>query len=619
LSRKWLLIAIIIALALVALAWGIGGEIRKLARQSPIESAGFVGAEACRDCHEDRHASWYRTWHRTMTQQASEKSVLGAFDGQTLNAFGGLVQPLKRANGFAFRYLDPQSGAAQAELPIGRTVGSHRYQQYLTKLDDGSGRWYRLHYLWHVGEQRWVHMNAVFLGDDRQPFDAQVASWNNNCIFCHNAGAEPRATNLDALRARAAAGEQFQARDEMTFDSTVSDLGIGCESCHGPGAEHVARNQSWSRQVALKLVGGEDPTIVNAKRLASERSTQICGACHAGRAPKDAAMLERWMTSGQTYRAGENLNDHVDVLWSHSAAPAHLPDLFANRFWGDGTPRLTAYEYQGMVQSKCFEASDLTCITCHSMHTGDPAGMLTERNRGDAPCLKCHQAFSGDAQAAHTRHPLKSPASRCVNCHMPNAVYGVMQIKRTHRIASPDVTQSAAAGKPDACTNCHGDRSLAWAQDELNKGWGVAPSGPVIRRDGAPADVPDAIASLLAGDPVQQAIAAHQPGWAANTLPLDQLAALMPWLALALEDDRPAVRRFARNSLLALVAREPSRWPGIASALKAFDFTGPVNARGLLVAQIRQQLPALSADQLALAAELRRLGSAQEKQIDIGE
>lgn len=609
--------ALIVALGLWA-GSRVLGAYRALDRVAPIAEVAFVGEQACRDCHEDRHASWFKTYHRTMTQAATGQSVSGRFDGQTLQAFGGQMRPQQRGGKYFFDYFDPRDGAALASLEIKRTVGSHRYQQYLMQADDGSGAWFRLHYLWHMGDQRWVHMNAVFLGDDQQPYDAQVASWNNNCIFCHNTGARPGANNLDALRARAASGEQFRARDEMAYDSNVADLGISCESCHGPGAEHVSRNADVFRRIALKLNGGIDPTIINAKRLAAERSTQVCGSCHAGRAPKDALMLEQWMTTGQGYRAGENLNEHVDVLWAHTPAPlGGDPNLFSNRFWGDGSVRLTAYEYQGMTRSKCFEEAELSCINCHSMHAGDPAGMLLPQNRGNAPCLKCHQEKGGEQLAAHTQHAADSKATLCINCHMPNAVYGVMSIKRSHQIDVPNAAAAAAAGKPNACTNCHVDRSLVWAQQQTAQLWKRPDATAIVRRDGADANIPDGIASLLAGDPVQQAVAANQAGWIDNEVPLTQLQTVVPYLIAALRDDRPAIRRFASNSLTALDARAKNAL-GFAAQLKTFDFTGPAADREKIVSAL-ESVNGANAPDAELLATLQALGQQQSKQIDIGE
>jgi hypothetical protein len=54
-----------------------------LERPLSVRGAAFVGSDACRRCHAEQHATWYRTFHRTMTQEASTESVLGDFDGAT--------------------------------------------------------------------------------------------------------------------------------------------------------------------------------------------------------------------------------------------------------------------------------------------------------------------------------------------------------------------------------------------------------------------------------------------------------------------------------------------------------------------------------------------------------
>ena len=39
------------------------------------EVPGYIGSEACRECHADQHASWHRSYHRTMTQLAVPGAV----------------------------------------------------------------------------------------------------------------------------------------------------------------------------------------------------------------------------------------------------------------------------------------------------------------------------------------------------------------------------------------------------------------------------------------------------------------------------------------------------------------------------------------------------------------
>ena len=57
------------------------------------------------------------------------------------------------------------------DVDVDLTVGSHRYQQYVARIDRGGGpleRW-RLPVAWHVGEARWIPMRAAFLTPDGTP------------------------------------------------------------------------------------------------------------------------------------------------------------------------------------------------------------------------------------------------------------------------------------------------------------------------------------------------------------------------------------------------------------------------------------------------------------------
>jgi len=582
----------------------------------------WVGADSCRDCHEERHESWHRTYHRSMTQVATAETVLGDFDGAPRTWWGMTIRPVKRNGQFWFDYYRaPTDAVPIASHRIVRTVGSHRYQQYLTReaTRDGNsaaGNHYRLHMLWHIEEQRWIHMNAVFLGPDDQSFDHQVALWNQNCIFCHNTGPEPGLQNYAELQQRAARGEVVSLDQQADFQSAVVDLGIACESCHGPGAEHVRRNQSFIARQWHRLVG--DASIVNPDELGQQASVEVCAQCHAQRAPKPA-LIKDWITSGPAYRAGGDLLATVDPVWIDTPPPAGSdPDLFRLRFWPDGTPRLTAYEYQGLAQSECYLQSDsLTCNSCHSMHGGDPAGMMTDWQRSDAPCLECHQQFA-DNPAQHTRHAPDSEASRCVSCHMPKMVYGVMTFHRSHRIEVPQPARHAAQQRPNACNLCHLEQTYSWAQQQTERLWPQLGSSSLLVNNSVPAGAQE----LLAGDPVQRALAAWSlaqrleqtdtPASAWDELLLDSM----------LLDDYPAVRRFASHALLANTVSQ-SRLQG----LTGYDFMADQASRQQQLRPLLEPdpdaagMPAAQPFSLnpALIAQLRKLGVEKSAGIDVGE
>lgn len=524
----------------------------------------WAGSERCYGCHRDQYASWHRTYHRSMTQTATPETVEGRFDGRPVTYWGATVVPIRRDGAYWFDYYLPGREDRVASYRIERTVGSNVYQQYLTRAEGQGGTYFRLHLLWHIRDRRWVHMNGVFLGPDDQPFDANVTVWNHNCIFCHNTGPEPGVVNYDEMLARAAAGEPVNAGDEARYHSHVAELGIACESCHGPGAEHVAKQDKLLTRWWYTLTGAADDSIVHPGRLDAEAATQVCGQCHGQRIPKDNETLQRFIDDGPVYRPGDDLFESVELVWPDTRLPTsgHAGDLFRLRFWDEGTPRLTAYEYQGLLLSECHTQGGMTCMNCHAMHDGDIQGMIPDSARGNEPCLACHQDLAEDV-TAHTRHPAGSPGSTCYNCHMPEIVYGVMDIHRSHHIENPRPAAHAAAGRPNACNLCHLDRSAAWAEEQTARLWGGRAES-VNRADGLAAETAGGIAGLYAGDPVVRAVTAVAVDRALQA-GYPSPRAWKPHLLNAMSDNYPAIRRFAARALRRVSGE-------LADELEAFDF-----------------------------------------------
>ena len=588
---------ILLAAALLLAGAGVAARAA-LADPPPRDRNGFVGSITCQSCHADHHASWKRTYHRTMTQEASAKSVQGRFDGQTVKAWGALVRPVQRDGGYYFDYLRPDGSLAQS-VKLERTVGSHRYQQYLSK--DADGRYARMHLIWHRGDARWVHYNGAFLYDDHQGFNQHAAVWNPNCIFCHNTGVNPNITNEDALWKRAMRGEPFNFINAAHWDSQVAELGIACEACHGPGATHADANRNPLRRYWMRWQDRADPTITNPQRLTPARGAEVCGQCHGQRQPVKLDQATEWLRKGPSYRAGDVLAEHASLVFQDTPSPG-APDLFRLRFWKDGTPRLSAYEMQGLLQSTCYTKGGATCIGCHEAHGGDPAGMITDQNRAGASCSGCHAEAA--ALPAHAAHGKASPATNCVDCHMPKMVYGVMEIHRSHRIRSPEPLKAAGNQLPDACTGCHGNRPAQWAADAIAL-WKGLPAGATGET------IPENLRQLFEGDPVQRAVAAKLAGIEKSALSNAERAAQLPLLFAAMEDGYPAVRRFAQQS--ARVSAGKLALPALADRLASFDFVGPAGERAEALRAIRAAAPAPTAPVDRLGALLNADGSANEE------
>jgi hypothetical protein len=525
-----------------------------------LERAGeYVGAQACRACHPEQHATWDATFHSSMTQLPTPESVRGRFDGESVTLFGGTARPFERGGEFCIEL--PAIGPEPARTAtVALAVGSRRYQQYFELVGDAVGGAYRrLPLVWHIGDGRWMHMNGVFLAPDNNDWSRHLSLWNENCIFCHNTAPTPR-LELTHDAASGAASKRF--------DSAVADLGISCEACHGPGGAHVEAQRSPLARYGAHLSGAGDPTIVNPLDLDHAAANALCGQCHSQRLPSPPEKIWTYMDSGPTFRPGDTLVGHVEPIRRDTPALDEAAGRsFGERFWSDGTARLTAYEYLGVTQSPCFQGEQYSCFSCHVMHGGDVHGQLEPRMRGDAACTQCHAEIAADVRA-HTRHDPAGAGSRCLDCHMPHMVYGVVEIHRSHRVESPDTRRDVEGGRPHACTLCHADRDALWAADRMREGWGEGYGRPERRPDGAPLDIPEALASLHAGDAVQRAVYAWRLGRPETALDSQGRVAAALHLLVALGDGYPSVRVLARRSLLALDAELAL---GIAASVEAFD------------------------------------------------
>ncbi|MDH5426561.1 MAG: hypothetical protein OEZ57_03625 [Nitrospirota bacterium] len=168
---------------------------------------------------------------------------------------------------------------------------------------------------------------------------------------------------------------------------------------------------------------------------------------------------------------------------------------------------------------------------------------------------------------------------------MPKAVYGILEIHRSHRIEVPDPARDAESARPNACTNCHSDRSALWAAQTARDWWGEAYRVPEFRGDGTPVDMSAATAALLGGDVVQRVVAAGLAARSDSPLALEEQAFLVPLLLEGLEDDYPAVRWMSRKSLLGLWAK--LELPGRLEVLETFDYLDPRQQRNPKVDKLR--------------------------------
>ena len=536
--------------------------------KAPRESndLGFVTSDTCRACHPAAYHSWHDSYHRTMTQFASPQSVVGDFNDVDLGYFGSNFH-LKR-EGDAFWAV--HDGNARRVV---QTTGSHHYQMYWLETEHGN-RLENLPFAYLIEDQRWVRRNDIFmLPPDlaAQPEASRI--WNDSCINCHTTQGQPR---LDA------AG--------LVANTQVGEIGIACESCHGPAADHVAYYSNPVNRYQGRLVEDTVRAIVNPARLDAKRSSGVCGQCHAISSAWDQT---EWNKHGFRYRAGDDLQVQKAVL--QHPARIRLPhnqgfgrEFLEKYFWSDGMVRVSGREYNGLIESPCYQRGELGCLSCHSMHSSDPNDQLSVGMDTDRACLQCHSDVGSNVES-HTNHPAESTGSRCYNCHMPHTTFGLVKAIRSHEIDSPSVSSSITAGRPNACNLCHLDRTLKWTADHLTDWYGAQTLPPGGEGD----DISAALQWMIAGDAGQRALLAWHFGWKPA-----QVASgtqwLAPFLAELLDDDYAVVRSIAGRSLRTL--------PEVQDI--DFDYVAPSSDRQEIAAQVLRRWNSIPKQAMKTQAEL---------------
>ncbi len=562
-SSRTTWIAIVVALA------ALGVSAKWVADSAAVPTRrldeGYVGSEACRACHADNHASWSASYHRRMTQEARPGAVLAPFEGTTPALEAVAWKLSRKGDEYRAEPVAPDGKSLAAPTRVALTTGSHHYQIYWLEVD-GSAELAQLPLVWHLGEQRWVPRRSMFLAPTPDSQFAETGRWARTCIKCHTTNPTPR-----------------HPADERTH---VAEFGISCEACHGPGAAHVAlqdERKDLDRDAVRALPA--DTTITNPRDLPHDRSSEVCGQCHGVRA-MTPEIRSAWEKDGFAFRPGAELAESSIVVRGTpeenepicreliGAGSIRLDELF----WSDGHVRVSGREYNGLLESPCFQRGDMSCISCHEMHpsTREPAALAKWANDqlrsgmdGPRACLQCHAEYGAPERLrAHTHHALDSSGSDCLNCHMPYTTYGLTKAIRDHTITSPSIAATLATGRPDACNQCHLDRTLAWAADQLHT-WYDHP------RPTLDADQERTAASVtwaLSGDAGQRALMAWSFGWA----PARAVSGTgwMPFvLSTLMQDPYDAVRFIATRS-----ARADGRHAGL-----SLDLTLPIDQQRLAV------------------------------------
>lgn len=427
--------------ALLVIACSVEGPeqtVRPEEDSRAIAGEGYLGAESCKECHQEEYDLWSHSAHARAMTEATPEFVRGDFVTDTTHTYDGVSYTMFRRDE-SFYIRAPTRGGSPEDFLVHYTLGARQHETYLTRLPDG--RVQVLPVYWDLIENRWydaaegtLEFGRALTPDDWLFWANQGRTWNDRCFDCH---ASQMRKNYDLKT--------------DTYDTVVGDLSINCETCHGPGETHTV---FWRQALTDPNPDSEarkDASLIRATSLSPAKQVEICAQCHATKTP---------IRNG--YKPGDHFLDYFEI---------NLLDD-ADSFWPDGLVKKLAYPYLQFAGSQCFQKADLTCTGCHANHGSDMPVELTADPGSGALCARCHPNVMVDVKA-HTFHKLTSKGSDCKACHMPGMFLNYLTVT-DHRLAAPVPEVTVRLGIPNSCNQaeCHSGESAEWASEKAADWWG---------------------------------------------------------------------------------------------------------------------------------------------------
>ena len=437
---------------------------------SSLYDAEYVGAAACGDCHAQIFPRWKESPHAKMTRTANRSSVVGDF-GDGSWPHGDDASPAARMYREGERYFmalrRPDTGVF-VPFAIEYVVGYQYRQTYLTREPGGVLR--RLPLQWSTSRREFFpywnfqERSEATLEDLWAQMGTLNSAWNLFCARCHTT--KLRIEDKNAEHSRAA--------------TNWVDDGIACEACHGPGSQHVnyMAGNPVNRLVAFvnnHIRGQPVAYIASAPNLKKGEAMSVCARCHG------SDILRSTMDTYRRFEPGYSREGRLNDLSAHFKEAPLIPGRTQPtvEVWNDGRPKGIGMLFRSFVESACYEKDEVRCYDCHDPHDNKQPvrpGLLFASRVSNEYCLGCHSEMAERA-AQHSRHADGEPGSFCYDCHMPrhitNAATGELRFVRSHEMSSipnpASTVRHGQEGAPNACNDCHAQRSPQWALQMLEE------------------------------------------------------------------------------------------------------------------------------------------------------
>jgi hypothetical protein len=326
-------------------------------RPDAVRADNATGDSACLSCHQAQ-ASFEQTAHHLTSTLPTRASILGSFkDGENV---------LRTANPLLYFRMDSTATGFYQTAVTGRAPDTTIYSQriaFVTGLRKGQSYLYWLgDTLYQLPVSYWggAGWDGPVYSDGKPDFERPIPP---RCLECH-------ATWFESVS---------DPRVGNRYRPTAVLLGITCETCHASGRDHVRSERSWLRRLLPRA-------IVNPARLPRARQMDGCALCHGGTSPPQTAAF--------AYVPGQRLEQRFFLSTPRDTADI---DMHGN-------------QVALLARSRCFLASQMTCVTCHDVHK-EQRDIVALSGR----CLTCHTVQSCGLFPRHGQNLI----GRCVDCHMP--------------------------------------------------------------------------------------------------------------------------------------------------------------------------------------------------------
>ena len=383
------------------------------------QSVAYVGDQSCKKCHATEFKEWKQSHHYMSMLPPNDSTVKGDFNNVTFSADGVTSRFYKKGKKF---YINTEGDDGKNhDFEVKYIFGFTPLQQYLVQFPEGRMQVPRLS--WDVNKKKWFNQYAGqnIPSHDWLHWTGNAQNWNTMCATCHS-------TNLR---------KNYDIKTD-TYKTSYSIINVSCESCHGAGKQHVDFiNDDYKS--GERVVGSFMKLAKNSKQT---EELNTCAPCHA--------------------RISELNGSHIVSPEIMDNYIPQIPDT--ENYHADGQVNDEDYIYTSFLQSRMFHKG-VTCSTCHNPHS------VKLKRIGNQTCTLCHIPTKYDVPS-HTFHKKGTPAAECKNCHMPGKLYMGNDLRHDHSFRVPRPDLSVKYGTPNACSNCHKDKSEKVLADAVIKWYG---------------------------------------------------------------------------------------------------------------------------------------------------